>query len=333
MKFKLEKNAIDTLQYAVSFFEIFISNSDNQNLLKPTVLFLENAVELLLKSILIIDDPLNIYEKKCMGIVDLAQKKIEGCDITLAEVLICEMDIKTISFSEALNRYCAIYSASDKLKEVFIKLSKYRNSITHFGIDASDKLDDFICNIYDSFEVISNDLYPQLREVDEYFGYNDFLDSVEPFIEGSQEYIRCLCINNANRNIISYIEIFKKVLYSVSFSDFTKNNNIKIEYHILDFETNFFWFEVTNDSNCLWFSSFYSSFHNATIFTEDDGMIHFVVEHYTGLIYDYFKESYYCDDEPEKFYQWRSDNNNGLCVVKKLTEENLFLIFTKKLLS
>lgn len=104
------------------------------------------------------------------------------------------MDVKTISFSSALEKYCELNQGSQKIKEVFFKLSKYRNSIKHFGIDASEKVNDLVCAVQNSFEVILYDLYEILLTVDEYFEYNDFRDLVEPIVESNQEYIMNMCL-------------------------------------------------------------------------------------------------------------------------------------------
>lgn len=335
LKYRLEENAVDSLRYAVEYFDMLIRDNDNLRYLKPTILFLENSVELLLKSILVLNDPLSIYESRSKQIVELAQNKVKNSGLTLAEILICELNVKTIGYGKVIETYCELYPDNQKLKEVFLKLGKYRNTITHFGINVSDKLDDLICNVYDSFEVISNELYSQLLEVDEYFEYNDFLDIVEPIIEGSQEYIRYLCINNLDRKISTFTDALKNVLNSNVFKELVKNNNIELVNQTLNFENDDFWIEVYKSSVYhMGLLSRYSSFHNATIFSEDNGMIYFVVEHETGLIYDYFKESFYADShESEKYFQWRSDEKEGLCRVKKLTEENLFILFKDKFLA
>lgn len=128
--------------------------------------------------------------------------------------------------------------------------------------------------------------------------------------------------------------MFKNVINSFEFNSFISGIELNVKYNCFDSKNNNFWIEVYKNSDyCLGLLSSYSSFHNATIFTEDTGMIYFVIEHYTGLIYEYLGEfSHFDMHEPEKYYPWRSDKEKGACIVKKLTEENLLNMLHNRLI-
>ena len=323
MKYKIEENAIDSLKFAMRFFDQFFDTNDT-SVMKHVIMYLENAVELLLKCLLISDNPLSIYESKCTQTVKEAENKATDT-LTLAEILIRRYNIKTIGYENAIKKFCNSHDENEKVRMTLSKLGEYRNAIMHFGIDADEKLDDLICCIFSVFDVISNDLYEYLIAVDEYFTYNDFLDEVEDKLEGSIDYISSLCISNPGKNIRPFIDMFKRVISSTEFKDAVDACGISVEFHNMDYNLNSYWIGFFKDGEYLteWIS-YYSWFHNATIFTDDSGGTYFVFEHTENVMYSYRTYSNYSHIyEKEGYYPWRKDKDEGKCYSKKLHYKNL----------
>ena len=323
MKYKIEENAIDSLKFAMHYFDQFFE-TNNTSVMKHVIMYLENAVELLLKCILISDDPLSIYESKCIPTAKEAEKEVTE-NLTLAEILIRGYNIKTIGYESAIKKFCNSHHGNEKAKSVLSKLGEYRNAIMHFGIDTDEKIDDLICCIFSVFDVISNDMYEYLVAVDDYFTYSDFLDEIEPKLEGSIEYISSLCISNSEKKIRSFIDMFKRAISSIEFKNAIHACGISVEYHELDYNLNSYWIEFSQDGEFLmeWMSK-YSWFHNATIFTDESGGVYFVFEHTENVMYSYKTYSMYSHIyETEGYYPWRKDKDEGKCYSKKLSYQNL----------
>ena len=97
MKYSLAENAASSLHIALEHFKAFYYNSDeipmsilDENI-KISLSFLENAIELLLKTVLVVDDETSIYvEPNCKTIKKAMKKRSK--QIALSDVLIKEVD-------------------------------------------------------------------------------------------------------------------------------------------------------------------------------------------------------------------------------------------------
>lgn len=191
MKLTLINNAIDSLQIAMKTYHRWNNNYykwNNKNEenwgLKITVEFLHNAIELLVKAILLKIDDQSIYCDRQEEIIEEARKEVVRKNILLEEYLIKNDKIKTCSYEEVLEKYFKINSEYPNRAKICLKrLGTYRNRIMHFGIDADENGDffDLLAVIHESFNIILIDnFYEDLLKVDEYFEYNDVVDILEP---------------------------------------------------------------------------------------------------------------------------------------------------------
>lgn len=90
-------------------------------------------------------------------------------DKSLHEILISEMDIKTLTYGEIVEKYVTKHGCDKRTQIILLKLGKYRNAITHFGADIRDDEDDFYALVYNSFDVILYVIYDELLKIDDFF--------------------------------------------------------------------------------------------------------------------------------------------------------------------
>lgn len=349
MKYTILENAIISLDIAVSNFRMFyynekyIQKSKYYEHMKISMLFLENAIELLLKSILIKDDKSCIYkeEDKNKIFYNVSLEMSSRNKIKLEDILISNTHIQTLSYGQTLNLYCNRYNNSEKLRKILRKLGNFRNSITHFGIHTSDV--NIICCFIETFDVIYNYLYPQLISLDDdanyyfnsydifvktphgikylidkegkYQSFIDFLD--ELLVDCTQNYIMTICSDCKSRNIHKFLSICNKLVLDKEIINLTSPNDI-----YFDFFDNSEFYSIHNNNELLLYP-YYSSFYNASIYTTGYEII-FIVEHYSNKIYQYLESvNYPCLDEAENDKQWLSDKEKGYCIDVDLNEINL----------
>lgn len=236
MKLTMIDNAIDSLKIAMHSFHLSLDCSDDElnRLNKIIIIFLHNSIELLLKSILSQDDELSIYKLEN----NTTEKIIEDTknllkinpNKTLHEILIKDLEIQTISYTTLVDKYVQKYSCDKRIREILYKLGNYRNSITHFGLDISEQEDTFYISIYNTFDVILYELYDRLLEVDGYFSYNDVIDNLESWIEGGEDFLRNLCVENPKKKILIFTKMLKKTLFSDKLKAFLQAYNISIDF-------------------------------------------------------------------------------------------------------
>ena len=111
MKYTLTENAFSSFHLAIENFRKFayLSNdflpSELDEARKLCVIFLENAVELFLKAIIITKDPLAIYEHPESKKIKNAKVAADAAGKPLEDILIEKGGFKTITFSEAIKVY------------------------------------------------------------------------------------------------------------------------------------------------------------------------------------------------------------------------------------
>lgn len=326
MKLKLIENAIDSLEITKDFFELFVYSKDEykNRYLKLTITFLHNAIELLIKALLIKSDEMIIYEINDTKRINEAKAIVSTRqDLTLEEYLIKDINVKTIGYSDLVSKYLELYSGDEKVEKVLRKIGRFRNAVTHFGIDKSQAVDEVENVIYEGFGIIIYELLDKLFYVDEYFTYNDTIDILEPWYEAGRDVQRKLCVQNPNKNISCFTNLLKKVIDSEKFHAFLNAYEIDLEdkradYCMDDIVLTFFPLE----KECISLSSRYSPFYNATFFinvdTED---IWFAVDHYEEKLYLYDGDEWYNYWHEGDFITRK--NKDSKWKAKLLTENNL----------
>lgn len=107
-------NALDSLDLVMEFYYQSIRHPEDENRLnKIIIIFLHNAMELLLKNILVVDDELSIFDlddNKTNKAIKKAKYLLEKSpDKNLHEILIKDMDIKTLSYGKIVETYVGKY--------------------------------------------------------------------------------------------------------------------------------------------------------------------------------------------------------------------------------
>lgn len=363
MRFTILENAVNSLDIAIENFKLFYYGDEEslspyleKKYKKVSLVFLENAIELLLKSIIIekTQNNLSIFlhtdKEPYKGIIDEARELSEKTGRKLEDCLLKNTNMRTITYTKSVSYYDDMFKANKKVLGILKKLGYYRNAITHFGIDFSENPDELSCCFIETFDVIYNYLYPQLLELDEeasyYFEdcdenylvetpegkkfligedgeYNNFFDFSDELLgDLSQTRLMKVCRKNPNKKIEVYHNICKELINTSAYIDYFETNKLNVT---LDEETGWLECEVQGYHEDVHLSPVYSSYYNATIYF-DEGSVAITIPHYENKIYSYVKESKYpCLTEPENDKQWIEDLEKGICMVQTLSTENLFM--------
>lgn len=360
MKYTLAENAISSLSIAIENFKKFYYFSDRYSQseifesTKICIVFLENSIELLLKSILVSTDPKSIYKHPNSRMIRKAESKVnDSC--RLEDILISEGNFETITYTDVVKKYNDTYHRSEKLYQVLDTLGKTRNSITHFGIDRTYTWDQLIISILNSFDIIYNYLYPQLimlNDIAHYFTdddlivntvhgvktlfnddliYNNIIDFLDEIMEDSDEYICALRASNPESKICEFTEIIRVLFEDKKFDQMVARNHVQIKFHTCDFENNDFYFDIDKDSGEVEsIYSCYSPYFNVTAFCGESANIYFLVVHDKHELFIYNQNqdiSWPQHDEPEPDELWLDNYTNGLCKKYNLSKRNLLLAF------
>lgn len=361
MRYTLAENAASSLYISLEYFKIFNYNSDKlpQSVLdeniKISLTFLENAIELLLKTILIVDDETSIYVEPNSRAIKKAKAK-KTSDISIHDILIRQGNIKTITYTEALEKYNDQYHKSKKLYNILHTLGERRNQITHLGIEVLN-YDEILVLFFNVFDVIYNYLYPQLIELegigdyftsddflvntvhgirnllDKNFVYNNIVDFFDELLGDCREYFCSMRANNPDTKICIFKELFQNVINDKKFQSLCNYYKIEVDFSMCNFNDNNYLiaFKI-NDKELEHFYSVYSPYYNATIFSDDAGYILFIVLHEKDEMYLYHKTAIYSSyDEPEDEERWVSDLENGYCKKMNLSKRNILKFFETKL--
>ncbi|GCF94253.1 hypothetical protein NRIC_21440 [Enterococcus florum] len=362
MKFTILENAVNSLDIAIENFQLFyygeedsLSAYSDSKHKKISLSFLENAIELLLKAIIIekTKDSLSIFLKTdrepFKQIVDEARELSEKNGLKLEDCLIQNTSMKTITYTQSVRYYEGLFEVDEKVRGVLGKLGNYRNAITHLGIDFTDKPDELLCCFTETFDVIFNNLYPELLELDEearyYFEdcdedfmvrtpegvdslvgedgyYNNFFDFTHELLTDlSQEIIMDLCSKNPDKRILKFFKTCEKIRSHTDYMEYFKENNLDIQK---EGDTEWLLCEYANSTETTYLAPVYSSYYNATIYF-DDSQVVFIVPHYENKIYHYMETiKYPVLEEPENVRQWEKDLEDGKCRALKLSAKNLF---------
>ncbi|MCD8119295.1 MAG: hypothetical protein LUE29_07445, partial [Lachnospiraceae bacterium] len=262
MKYTLQENAVSSLTIALSNFKKMFYVNYRERLSKPEideakklcVVFLENAVELMLKAIISTKDPLQIYKEPNSRKIQAALSEVTETN-KLEDILISKGDFQTITYSEAVDRYIKMFGGSDKEYQILIKLSRRRNAITHFGIDDTADYNELTIDLLCTFDVIYNYLYPYLIELDDVgqyftsddievetiygkkpildddFSYNNIIDTIyEILVDSSKKVASKIRARNPKSKICEFQEIFADLLGDKKFYDMLNNFNIYIKF-------------------------------------------------------------------------------------------------------
>lgn len=311
MKLKLIENAIDSLDIVMEYYyhSIYCEPDEEKRCDKIVITFLHNAMELFLKAILH-HKKVNIFESK----QDILN------NLTLDEILSENINIKTIPYEKLVKEFITYFGCNKKTETVLYNLGKYRNAITHFGIDISKQKDQFYITIYETFNIILYEIYDELLKLDKYFSYNDIIDSLESWLEGSEEFQYIMCFNNPQNKIFNFVNIMDSIKNSSKFLNFLNTYEINMQFN--NSECGFeYRIEFQNRTTDIEFYSRYSPFHNATILYDIYCKIILIVEHSTDKIYTYNLSKEYTW-RPEKYRPWEEDIDI-YCKCKLLTENNI----------
>jgi len=327
MKLKLVDNAVDSIQITMDLFRkhIYCLDKYKNRYLKMTIIYLHNSIELLFKALLIQKDEMLIYKDRTKVTMEKAKAEVvlDG-SISLDEYLIKNLNVQTITYSELIDEYVKHFHCSEKACNVIKLLGKYRNAVTHFGIDKDDDVDKIFNVIYETFGFILYELYDEIVNIHDYFEYNDVIDNLESWYEAGITVQQELCCKNPNRKIKQSAYMLKNVVNSSKFKNFIGEKHIQIDEGYTNYDNNDIYLKFSNASNLyVEIHTSYKPYYNLTFFEDYYGYVLFVVDHYNEIIYFFNEEvedeSYYFDE----LKLIEEQINKGNCIKKPLTENNM----------
>lgn len=362
MRFTLQQNAISSLHIAIENFKDFYESdravhykkTELDEKIKISLVFLENAIELMLKAVLVENDETSIYEKPNLKCIQDARELVDDKN-TLADILLKKSNFKTINYYRVIKKFIELTNQkTEKVEKVLLKLSERRNAITHFGIEILD-YDEIVLTFINTFDVIFNYLIHSFDSIDEigdyltigdlvvktvhdgdkwfvsedgtYPGICDYLDQL---LIDHNNYIFALRANNPKTKILEFESLLAESIKDKKFYWLLKNNNSEISLKLSDIEDHELSFEIDMPNTTIEINSIYSMYYNATIFEDDAGDLLFIVLHNENNIYLYKEDvKYPCLTKPENEKQWLEDEKNGYCEKYNLSKGNLIKVFEK----
>lgn len=359
MIFTLPENAISSLHIAIENFKDFyysdraekLNITERDEKIKIALVFLENTIELLLKSVLVTIDETCIYKDPHSKRIKEAQALVND-ENTLADVLLQKSNFHTIDYHDVMKKYMESTSQNnDKVEKVLLHLSNIRNAITHFGIEIVD-YDEIVLTFINTFDVIYNYLYDDFMAIDsvgEYFTsddvvvntihgnkwlvaedgtYNNILDFLDELLIDHNDYIFALRANNPKTKILEFETLMLEAITDKKFDWLLKTYNAEVSLCVDDIVNKDLSFDIDMQKVSISVISRYSAYYNATIFQDDVGNIQFIVLHNEGVLYVYNNDiTYPSPTDPENNRQWIEDERNGDCVKYNLSKRNLIKVF------
>lgn len=357
MKYSLASNAMSSLHIAIEHFKVFfykrsgLSQSIVDENIKISLTFLENAIELLLKTILVVGDETSIYVEPNSKAIKRAKSK-KSTKESLSDILIKTENVKTITYTETVEKYNNLFHKSNKLYHILHSLGEKRNQITHFGIEIL-KYDEILVLFFNVFDVIYNYLYPQLIELedigeyftsdeyivetihgnkrlfDEKFIYNNIVDFLDELLGDCRDYFCSARAKNPDTKIDEFKNLFLSATTDRKFMNMCRYYNVGVDLSACkcdDNDYNIGFIVNYQEYDCMF--SHYSPYFNATIFLNEAGNIIFLVLHEKGEMYIYSKDvSYPGSESPEKDEQWIMDMKQGFCKKVNLSKRNIIKVF------
>ncbi len=326
MKFKLIDNAVDSLTTFIEFYKKETKNTKEYNkYLKLSIMMLHNSVELLIKSILVKENELIIYKDlKDDAIINALKQKKKHQKIE--DYLIKNEKVKTIDYQTCVEYYCKLYDIDNKYKNVLNNLGFLRNSIMHLGIDKSSGKNyyDIHNTLYETINIITNIMYPQLPPLHKAFKYNDISDFLDDFLEVARFNEQEMFTEKNELFIYNFDLMLKDIFNSDKFKDFLKINNLMVEYEMYDIDDFNIMINILNNKNQI-IEQFYNdlSFYNNIILLNTDwGGINILISLNENNIYLYNEDvKFEINEELDQF--WKYDLDNKKCTRKKYNKNNL----------
>ena len=329
MRIMLIDNAVDSFQIAMGAFDLWnegVKTKNDFRLLKITIEFLHNGMELLLKAVLNSEDEKIIYtsnNNSQKNLVNNAKLEAEKQKISLVEYEVKNGNLKTLTYGDVLKKCIENGIISEgRSKECLEKLGFYRNRIMHLGIDVNDDFADLLAVLHESFKIIIDDsFYRNLIELSDYFSYNDAVDMIEPWQECSSDVLRLLSTTIEKRKLIIFDKMIESVLKSNQFTKFLDSNGIIFDNESI-YQDNEIELEFICNRKQIKFTTAYDAFYNYTSIltrTYCDKLV-FCVKHFENEIVIGKRWIEYDDFALDDIHNRKNERS---FLTKPLTEKNI----------
>lgn len=359
MKYTLAQNAISSLHIACKHFKNFFYDEKRENLresemneeIKIALIFIENAIELLLKTIMVTKKETSIYKHPNSKAIKQVQENLQSGE-HLEDALLSVQRIQTLSYSEIVLKYFDKRRRGfRKVRDILLQLAQLRNSITHFGIEVLN-YDEILTLFYNAFDVIYNYLFKVLIEIPdikEYFTsddwivktvhgdknlvdvhgiYNNFIDFFDEIVEVLNDEIFEKRVGRSVFNICNFSDLLSSTVCDKNFENLLKKYRFQIDKS--EIHHDYYMQMLSNEEEMIALVPRYSVFFNASIFMDESSGIQFVVLHNTNEMYLYSSWVQYPEiDKSEADEQWKKDEQKGKCEKVVLSKRNLIRAFER----
>lgn len=305
----------------------------------------------MLKTIIASQDEHKIFKQtnSCRAIAE-AQNQVDETHSLIDVLIETNANVRTIDYNVTVEQYNTTYAQSNKVKTVLNNLGKYRNCLTHFGIEISSK-DEILCLFINTFDVIYNYLYPQLivlDEIGEYFTedgifvktihgikplvdendeYTNIVDFLDEVLGDGNDYLFKVCKANPKNQINVYDGFVDQAFQSQKLKYLEEEYNLQICRETAS-ETEGLEFSICKGNIDYFVMLRYLPFYNAALYFDESGNILFFVLFNEKKIYLYNNDKTYPGyDEPDEDCQWESDLEQGLCIKLELSKNNIIKAF------
>ncbi|RMC97791.1 hypothetical protein D9O40_14265 [Clostridium autoethanogenum] len=201
MEIHVIENAVNSLEVGLDFYNKFLDNIDNLDIsvshfgnLKFTVVAIQNAVELLSKSILLDVNELIVFNLDiendpvvCNMLRDQFYKKHKKANIAYNAVF-SRNDYKTIEYSKCISLIMKIFNnkINQKNYNTLSLLGEYRNTLTHLGYASTFEWYKILIVLNETLKLILKFYIENINNFDRYFS-NETIELIKVTLEKSDK--------------------------------------------------------------------------------------------------------------------------------------------------
>lgn len=132
LKISLRENGLHSFWRGIDGYGEYDKNHSKWAL-KDAIIFFHHGIELLMKEILVKNNPFLIFE----DLRDATKKQLQADEKKIG-IFFLDAPPKTVSYEEAINRVCAFVKPSEldvDLKKNLLRLNQFRNQLEHYEIE------------------------------------------------------------------------------------------------------------------------------------------------------------------------------------------------------
>ncbi|MBU9705587.1 hypothetical protein KSP24_01435 [Paenibacillus sp. AK121] len=204
MEIHVKENAINSFEVGLNFYNKFLDNPNSLDIsvahygnLKFAVIAIHNSLELLTKAILLDINELLVFETDiendihlCNLLRDQYDSKRKHAHFAYHSVF-SDAPYITIGYNKSIKLLMKIFGdkLDDRNNYTLIKMSEYRNTLTHLGYASVFEWYKILVEINNALEIVLTFYIENLIDIKRYFG-NELIEATKNILEKSENYIQ-----------------------------------------------------------------------------------------------------------------------------------------------